>query len=167
MRTSRACALALLACVMALVGCDHATKLAAESALRDGASVAVVPRVLDLAYRENRDVAFNVFERLSWHPPAWTLLLFAALATIGIVGAWVRRRERASAMEHAGFALVVSGAAGNGIDRAVRGHVVDFIHLRSWPVFNVADVLVVVGIGLLAVASSLKRRGSRRTRSFP
>jgi signal peptidase II len=59
--------LALLACVACLVGCDHATKLAAESTLRGHAAVTVVPGLMDLVYTENRGVAFSVLERLSIH----------------------------------------------------------------------------------------------------
>src|ERR1700722_12573707 len=157
MKTSRACAAGLLACVATLVGCDHATKLAAETALRDRASIDLVPGVLDLGYHENRDVAFNALDRLALHPSSWVLVAFAVVATIAILGAWVRRR-RASLPELLGFPLVVAGAIGNGIDRAVRGHVIDFIHVRFWPVFNVADVLVVIGVALLVLASRHWRR---------
>ena len=52
---------------------------------------------------------------------------------------------------HAGFACIVAGALGNALDRATRGHVVDFIHVHFWPVFNVADILVVAGIAILAL----------------
>jgi signal peptidase II len=41
--------------------------------------------------------------------------------------------------------LLAAGAFGNGLDRLFRGHVVDFIHLTHWPVFNVADVYITVG----------------------
>jgi signal peptidase II len=51
----------------------------------------------------------------------------------------------------------VAGAIGNVLDRAARGHVIDFIHVRFWPVFNVADVLVVVGVGVLLLAAARSR----------
>ena len=156
MRSSRRCALALLACVAGLVGCDHATKLAAESALRGRGAVALVPGVVDLSYTENRDVAFDALARLSLHPSSLLLVAFALTVTAAVVGLWVRRRH-AGWPEHAGFAMVVAGALGNAIDRAVRGHVVDFVHVRFWPVFNVADVFVVAGIVLLVVARPTRR----------
>jgi signal peptidase II len=150
MTQTRRLAFALFACVIALVGCDHATKLAAESALRDRVAVAVVPGVLDLSYTENRNVAFDALARLSLHPPPSVLAAFALAATAFILAAWVRRR-RAAWPVHAGFALVVAGALGNALDRVTRGHVIDFIHVRFWPVFNVADVLVVAGLALLVL----------------
>ena len=82
MRASRACFLAVLLCVVGLVGCDHATKLAAETALRDHAAVQVVPGVVDLAYTENHGVAFSALERLSLRPPAWALFALAAIPAL-------------------------------------------------------------------------------------
>ncbi len=149
MTASRRLLLALLACVACLVGCDHATKLAAETALRDRAPLAVAPGV-DLFYTENHGVAFSALEKLSLHPAAW-LLVAVALAETVVVVAWWWRRRHGSAREHAAFALIVAGALGNAIDRAARGHVVDFIHVHYWPVFNVADVLVAAGVILLAM----------------
>ena len=70
------------------------------------------------------------------------------------VGAGGRDRvDRAARVTQVGFALVFSGALGNIVDRIARGYVVDFIHVRGWPVFNVADIAVVVGMGLIALAS--------------
>jgi len=158
MKPSRLCFAGLLATVAALVGCDHATKLAAETALRDHAPVSVVPGVLDLAYTENRDVAFDAFTRLALHPTSWLLVGFGIVATTALLGAWVHRR-RAGWATHAGFAMLIAGALGNVLDRAARGHVIDFIHVRHWPVFNVADVLVVVG-GVLLFGAHRRERGS-------
>jgi signal peptidase II len=157
MQRSRACLLALLLCVACLVGCDHATKLAAETALRDHAPMHVWPGVMDLAYTENHGVAFSALERLSLHPPAWALFALAFVATSALMALWFRRR-RAAWPEHAGFALVVAGALGNALDRVARGHVVDFIHVRFWPVFNVADILVVAGGMLLLLVRALSSR---------
>ena len=145
--TLRAVLLFLL--VAGLVGCDHATKLVAETTLRDRPPVPVVPGVLDLSYTQNRDVAFNALERLQLHPSAALLTALAAATTLALVIAWVRRRRRVSPLAHAGFALVLGGAIGNALDRLLRGGVVDFIHVRFWPVFNVADVAVCAGVALM------------------
>jgi signal peptidase II len=157
MKPSRLCFAGLLGCVAALVGCDHATKVVAESALRDRAPLALVDGVLDLSYTENHDVAFDAMSRMSLHPASWVLVSVAVATIVAILGVWARRR-RASWPEHLGFACIVAGAIGNVLDRATRGHVVDFIHLQHWPVFNVADVLVVAGMGLLVAVGWSRRR---------
>jgi lipoprotein signal peptidase len=66
----------------------------------------------------------------------------------------IRRRAELSPTT-AGLALVAGGAAGNLLDRAVRGYVVDFIHVHGWPIFNVADVAIAAGAILLLWANGL------------
>lgn len=141
----------LVAFCALLVGCDHATKLAASSALRER-PLAVVPGVLDLVYTENHDVAFSLLRGAPVpHRPA-VLLAIAALGVLAVGAVWFARRGAASRLEHLGWSLVLAGAAGNFADRALRGFVVDFIHVRWWPVFNVADVAIVLGAFALVFA---------------
>lgn len=151
--------MALLACVAGLVGCDHVSKLAAEAALRDRAPLPIVRGALDLSYTQNRDVAFDALSRLSVHVPPFVLTAFGFVVLAVVVAVWARRR-RATPLEHAGFALITAGAIGNGLDRWTRGYVVDFIHVHFWPVFNVADVLIVAGIALLALLALSRGRGA-------
>jgi signal peptidase II len=148
--------LVLLFIAAFLVGCDHATKVVAKAALESRGAMALVPGVLDLRYAENRGAAFSTLAASS-HPfvgPA--LLAFSALATLFVAVWWWRRRE-APLLERAGYAFVCAGALGNAVDRAVHGYVVDFIHLAYWPVFNVADVAIVVGGAALVLASRTRR----------
>ena len=140
---------AMVLLAVGVVGCDHATKYAAESRLEEAGPVAVVPGVLDLRYVENRDTAFSLFRLLGLPSPPGVLagLQLAGLTALGVF--WWRRRRTARLLEQAAWAVTAAGAAGNLIDRVLRGYVVDFIHLHHWPVFNVADVALVVGAGLL------------------
>jgi signal peptidase II len=148
--------------VVGLVGCDHATKVAAESALRDGRQVNVVPGWVDLRLTENDDIAFNAFSRLSLHPPAWFLTIAAVVALAAVAFAWWRQRP--ALVTACAYALIAAGAIGNAGDRLLRGRVVDFIHLRWWPVFNVADMAVVAGVALLLLE---RAGGDRRPLSSP
>ena len=134
---------------MALVGCDHATKLAASTALRDR-TVDVVPGVLDLQYTENHDVAFSLLRSAAIPGRPHVLFVIAAIGAVFVGVMWWRRRRLASSVEHLGWSLTMAGAVGNMLDRVLRGYVIDFIHLKHWPVFNVADALVVAGVILLA-----------------
>ena len=52
----------------------------------------------------------------------------------------------------AGVAIALGGATGNLLDRLLRGHIVDFIEIGPWPTFNVADVGIVAGVGLMLTA---------------
>jgi signal peptidase II len=88
----------------------------------------------------------------------------SALGIGGVILAWWRRR-RASTVEQTAYALIVAGAFGNALDRAFRGYVVDFIEIRHWPVFNVADVAIVAGAVLLAI--TMLRRGRQGGEAAP
>jgi len=140
----------LLVFTVALVGCDHATKLAATGL---GRTVDLVPGVLDLTYTQNHDTAFTLLSSLTWGGKAWLIVAAQVLGSIAVATVWWRRRAEASTLEHVGWSLVLSGAIGNALDRIVRGYVVDFIHLHHWPVFNVADVAIVVGLAAALVAT--------------
>jgi len=142
---------------LSLFGCDHATKLAAEQSLSNGRALDVVTGVLELRFTTNDDTAFSLLHTLGIPRSPIVLLTASALALLGVVAMWIAMRKRASRMQHVGFALVLAGAAGNVVDRAVRGSVVDFIHVTHWPIFNVADIAVVAGVGVLGLCALFPR----------
>lgn len=133
-----------------LVGCDHATKGAAEARLAGEAPAQVVPGVVELSYHQNHGIAFNLERVLPEGARRVVVPLGILAAMFVVVVAWRRRLDLGA--HPVAYALIASGAVGNLIDRVVRGYVVDFIHVTYWPVFNVADVALVVGIGLLFVS---------------
>ena len=148
---------------LALVGCDHATKIVAHATLVRRGAVALLPGVLDLHYAENRDTAFSLLRGV--HFPGKGLFL-GAMSLIGLCAvmfAWWRGR-RAAGMEQAAYALLIAGAVGNAFDRVFQGYVVDFIEIHRWPIFNVADMAIVAGAALLGVVALRRtRRGETLT----
>jgi signal peptidase II len=148
--------LAVFAALAVLVGCDHAAKYAAKTALEGRPPRVLAGRFLELRYVENTDVAFNL---LRWIPEAvraWLLPVFGMVGVAVVLAVLMRREVRGPA--RAALVLVAAGAIGNTLDRLVRGHVVDFIHVLHWPVFNVADVYITSGATLLALAGLRTRR---------
>ena len=141
----------LLLVALGVAGCDQASKGWAERSL-DGKSVEVIGGRLDLQYTRNPGMAFSA-ERALPAPVRTPLLVGAALAVLAAMAvAWARYRGRPS-LTAIGAAVIAGGAAGNLIDRFARGYVVDFIHWHGWPVFNVADVALLVGAGCLLIAA--------------
>ena len=135
-----------------LVGCDHATKLAAQTSLAPRGTLTVVPGLVELVYAENRDSAFSLF-RAFGTSASRSLLLGLAVLAVGVVAIVAAKRARqATSLERLGYALMFAGAVGNVADRAWRGYVVDFIHVHHWPIFNVADIAVALG-GVALVVS--------------
>jgi signal peptidase II len=153
--TMRAARLMLLLIALGVAGCDQGTKRWAETDLQGGDSITVIRGRLDLSYTENPGNAFRM-DRALPEPVRVPVLIGAALAALGWLGvAWWRQR-RAGAAAISG-ALIAGGAAGNLIDRAARGHVIDFIHWHGWPVFNVADIALVAGGALLVITALAAR----------
>lgn len=129
------------------VGClvlDIVSKVAAVAFLRPGEPVPLLGDLLRLYLIRNPGAAFSIGEEATW---VFTVLAAGVLGFILVVvlpklrhGGWA-----------VGLGLVVAGIAGNLIDRLVRppgfarGHVVDFLQLPYWPIFNVADMCVVFG----------------------
>jgi signal peptidase II len=140
----------LVGLVLGMVGCDHATKGLAESHLRDQEPVDVVSGVVELRYVQNHGSAFGVDRVLP--PPARTpAILLGVLLGVGALLVMWRRHARRPSWQQVAFAMILAGAVGNLLDRIFRGYVVDFIHVQHWPVFNVADVCIFVGVALLAL----------------
>lgn len=158
----RALSWLLVLFTVALVGCDHATKVAAQSVLEHRGAVALVPGLLDLHYAENRDTAFSLTRVLRFPGKGALLVTLAVIGLCAVILAWWRRR-RASTTEQVAYALLVAGALGNALDRVLRGYVVDFIEIHRWPIFNVADVAIVAGALLLAAVSFGRARGEKLT----
>jgi signal peptidase II len=80
-------------------------------------------------------------------------LLLAAVVSAGII-VYNRRIPSHEIWLRIGLGMILGGALGNAVDRAVSGSVTDFIDLRWWPVFNLADSFIVVGALVSAVRLS-------------
>jgi signal peptidase II len=140
-----------------LAGCDHATKHWAEQTLRAAPKIDLLPGALDLRYAQNPGIAFSGLTDLP-EVLRFPIIVVLGVATVTmLVTLWLRQRPLSSG-EHLAFALILGGALGNLIDRVMRGHVIDFIHLQHWPVFNVADICIVLGVLLFAYTSLRRAR---------
>lgn len=130
---------------------DQLTKRAIATHFLPDESRTVIPHVLWLTYVQNTHGAFGFF---GTHP---LLLALAALAVVLMFYYWYRQ-DRATLLTHVAFGLIIGGAIGNIIDRLRFQYVIDFIDLRWWPVFNVADSAISVGVGLLLLRILLYER---------
>jgi len=141
--------LGMFAILALLVGCDHATKLAAKGELEGQRPRMLVQGVVDLEYAENRDVAFNALRSVPERIRAPILVALGGVAVVALAFLLLRRSTIRPPIR-LGVVLVTAGALGNYLDRLARGYVVDFVHLTHWPVFNVADVYVTAGACILS-----------------
>ena len=122
-------------------------------------SVNVLP-VFNLTYVRNYGAAFSF---LADHG-GWQKYFFLGLAIVISFGlmAMLWRNQAVKKLENSAYALIIGGAIGNAIDRAYNGYVVDFFDfywdIYHYPVFNVADIAIVVGAGLLILEAFLDKK---------
>ena len=137
----------------AVVAVDQAAKALVTSSLERGERLDVLPG-LDLTHVGNTGVAFGALQGGG----RWIVAL-SVLALVLLLVYFARNAERPRAWLPVG--LVLGGALGNLVDRALEGAVIDFIDPVAWPAFNLADAAIVLGVlGLLVVVES--RAGRRR-----
>ena len=141
---------AVAAAIAIVVVLDQLTKHWAINALADE-TIGVVGS-LQLRLTFNDSAAFSL--------GGGRTSLIAALASVVVVVLLVAAWRATDLLSALGFGVIAGGALGNLTDRALRagegvlgGHVVDFIDPQWWPVFNVADISLWVGIGLLLLGS--------------
>lgn len=119
--------------------------------------VITVAPVLDLVMAWNYGISFGLF-RQDAEIGRWLLIAFKAIAVVLILW-WLWRAE--SRLTALALGLIAGGAAGNALDRLIHGAVADFFafHITTatwqfrWYVFNLADVAIVAGVGLLLYES--------------
>jgi len=145
---SRRRALVLLALVFGLAyATDQVSKSLAVARLDGRGDVQVVGDLLQLHLTRNPGAAFSAGTD---YTPFFTAL--AIVATVVVL--WVARRVRSAAWAVT-FGLLLAGITGNLTDRLVRdpepfhGHVIDFLRLPNWPIFNVADICINLAAGLV------------------
>lgn len=137
---------------------DQAIKYLVEQYLPLHSAVDLMP-FLSLFHSRNTGVAFSLFSGVDG---LWLGFLVLAI-TIFIVVVAIRT-DPTQILARLGFALIIGGALGNLIDRAVRGYVVDYIYFHtpiwSFAVFNLADALITIGAALVIVEEVLSWRRS-------
>lgn len=144
---------ALLATTLAL---DQGSKAWARSALDLHASKSVIPGFWDWQLEANPGAAFSSFVG------AKLILMFVAAAATAFVVLTASRTAPDERLKRGALALIAGAALGNLLDRVLAGAVTDFIHWHihdhMWPIFNVADAALVIGVALLVIAGLGKKR---------
>ena len=113
-----------------------------------------INQFFDIVYVQNYGVSFGLFSR---EMPHWFLIFIALLVVILILYLMIISNKN---LEKNAYFLIIAGAIGNIIDRALNSYVVDFIsiHYESfyWPAFNFADIYITIGIIMLLISFFIK-----------
>lgn len=141
----------------AVIVVDRITKIAVEQ--RYGVPYGprqIIDHVLFLTVTRNRGAAFGLFQNFT----AGFLLISAVVIVAILIYYW--RLPRSDWSARLGLALVFGGAIANAYDRGVKGSVIDFIQVPHYPIFNVADSAISVGVVVLLLGTVLRSGRARR-----
>ena len=119
---------------------DQASKYYVMNHFALGESLPVIQNLFHLTYIINRGAAFGMLTNQRW------FFLAVAFVLIIVYGFYRKRVNNGPLSLRVGTALLIAGAIGNGIDRYVLHGVVDFFDFRIWPIFNIADIGICVGV---------------------
>lgn len=134
----------LLILSILIVASDRILKFVIFKNFHIGSSTPIIRGILHITPTCNRGAAFGLFKESA--PFILTALTIVTSCLILYVLLIKRPRVR---LLSSGLFLVLAGALGNLFDRIAYGHVLDFIDLRVWPVFNIADSSITIGAGLV------------------
>ena len=136
----------VLAVSLFLVLADQAVKLGIARTMRLGESIPVMSGIFHITYIENPGAAFGMLANQRW------FFIIAGILVILAACVMYRRLSETGRLVRLGAALLLGGAVGNLIDRTRLGRVIDFLDFRVWPVFNIADIGICVGVACLIYA---------------
>ncbi len=137
-------------CTVLLFAADQVSKQLVASRILPGHSVPLVSGYIYLTPIRNTGLVMGFLPDFSHFTT-----LMAVLVLIVFTLSWLTKfRKRGNF----GIILIIAGAAGNLWDRVLRGAVVDFIDVTIWPIFNLADVLITVGVVLTVYSLILSRK---------
>ena len=143
-----------------IVAIDQWSKLYVRSNFHLYQGRPLIPGWLDLTYTLNPGAAFSLFATMSHEFRSIFFIALSVTATIVLCTLMTRRTTMMTSS--IAFALILAGTIGNLIDRVQRGLVTDFIYFHhasfSYPVFNIADTAITIGVGMLFILTWLDGR---------
>jgi signal peptidase II len=110
-----------------------------------GKPIMLIGKVVKLNYTQNTGAAFSLFTGGS------TWLAVIALIVVVVILFWQRKLPARDYWWQGALALILGGSLGNLVDRLLHGYVIDYIDFTYWPVFNLADMMIDLGVGLIAL----------------
>lgn len=141
--------------VSVLLGLDLGLKYVVSSYLT---TVNIIDNFFSLTYVLNDGVAFSLFASRTY------LLIFIALLCLFFI-IYELKNNLDDRVLSIGYSLVLAGLLGNFIDRLIDGYIVDYLSFKilgyNYPIFNFADILIVVGVIIVIVKEILKERSEK------
>lgn len=151
---------AALSLVMILI--DLSVKTLVQKGLGFRNPLVVIPGFFNLDYYENTGAAWSILEGHSWF-----FIVVASVVSVGLMFYFFK--EDHDIVTYAGISLIFAGTFGNLFDRIFHGAVRDMFAFNFWgyhfPIFNVADACLVIGVGLIALQVILEERSQKHEKN--
>ncbi|NMA14433.1 MAG: signal peptidase II [Clostridia bacterium] len=129
--------------VFAVLVADQVSKFFIQSNMVELQSVPIIPNIFHITYVLNPGAAFSLFAHRT------TFFIIVTIVAVILSVYFYYKFGRKEFILGLGIALQCGGAVGNLIDRLRIGKVVDFLDFRVWPVFNIADSFICIGVALI------------------
>ncbi|MFA6169939.1 MAG: signal peptidase II [Candidatus Margulisiibacteriota bacterium] len=136
---------------LTIIIADQALKQLVNSTMSVGQVLPLLGRFLSLTYVRNTGAAFSILTGSS------PLLIIISLFAAGLMVYFQQRLTARDWTLKLGLALLLGGTLGNLFDRLVRHYVIDYIDFKVWPVFNLADIMIDLGVGLIILVLFKKK----------
>lgn len=128
--------------IIFFVGLDQIIKMIIDSNFYPGQSIPVIKDFFHLTYVRNSGAGFGILSGQRIFLIIITLIILILLIIY-------RYKNKENILLNIGISFIVAGAIGNLVDRLRLSFVIDYLDFRIWPVFNLADIIVNIGVGLL------------------
>lgn len=132
-----------------LLGIDQVSKILVVKLIHINSSIELIKNFFYLTYTHNTGAAFSILtgQRL--------FLILVAIVILVIIFNYLIKNKVEGKVDTLAFSLIIGGSLGNLLDRIVRGYVIDFLDFKifgyNFPVFNLADTFIVIGVFLLLI----------------
>jgi signal peptidase II len=147
-----------------VIALDQLTKWLIVKNFELGESVKVIEDFLYITSHRNRGAAWGILQGQMWF-----FYVITVIVIIGIIY-YIQKAAKGKMLLGLSLGLMLGGAIGNFIDRVYRKEVVDFINTYifgyDFPVFNIADSALVIGVGMLMIQMLLEEREAKKEKSY-
>lgn len=147
---------------------DQITKFLVHQRFRWGESLSIVPGYFSITYVRNQGAAFGFLHGApKWfREPFFLITPILVMVFIVFLFAKVSQNQKYWKTWSVGYSMILTGAIGNLIDRSRLGYVIDFLDFHwkevyHYPAFNVADSVIVIGVGLLLLLTFQEERARK------
>jgi len=128
---------------------DQIVKILVTTFIGLGESISIIPSFFHFTYVRNTGAAWSILEGNT------LFLILVSIVAIGLVYFFMIKDKKIEKIEEFGYGLLLGGIIGNLVDRVIFGYVIDFFHFMfgdyQFPIFNVADMGIVVGTFIIIV----------------